>query len=75
MKMYHGDKQEDKTSDKQIKGASAGTNKTDGGQDHDIGYEASMTEIMGNIQKSRTGEIRTRIWHIYHKLERLGIDQ
>ena len=43
----------------QIKDHIAGTNMTDGRQDHTIGYETPRTEIMRSIQKSRSAEIRT----------------
>ena len=71
---YHADKQ-DKMLDQQINWISAGTNMADGRQDHDKCYEVLRTEIMKSSQRSRSGEIRTRSWHISHKLERLGIDQ
>ena len=34
----------------------AGTNITDGREDHNIGYEAPKTEIMRSSCKSRSGE-------------------
>ena len=71
----HGDQWEDKTQDQQIKWVSAGTNKTDGRQYHDIGYESPSTEIMKSSQKFRSGEIKSRSGHISCRLEKLGINK
>ena len=45
---YHSGKQENKTSDQQVKVVSAGTDRMDGEQDHNEGYEALKTEVMEN---------------------------
>ena len=70
----HCDKQQDMTLDWQMKGAGAGTNVTDGRKDHDTGYETPKAEVMESSQKSRSGEVRTRLGPIIHRPERLWIN-
>ena len=57
--------------DQQIKGNGSCTNLTDGGWDHNIGYDTPTTESM----KSGNGEIRPRSGYISHEPERVGINQ